>query len=35
LLGRAYWWVLLPFHVPIWRRMVRRMALVAEQRSNV
>jgi hypothetical protein len=35
LLGRAYWWVLLPFHVPIWRRMVRRMAQVAEQRSNI
>jgi uncharacterized protein YbjT (DUF2867 family) len=35
LLGRAYWWVLLPFHVPIWRRMVRRMAQVAEQHSNI
>jgi hypothetical protein len=34
LLGRLYWWVLLPFHVPIWRLMARRMARIAEQRSN-
>jgi uncharacterized protein YbjT (DUF2867 family) len=34
LLGRLYWWVLLPFHVPIWRRMARRMAQVAEQRPS-
>jgi len=34
LVGRLYWWVLLPFHVPIWRLMVRRMARTAEQRSS-
>jgi hypothetical protein len=30
--GRLYWWVLLPFHVPIWKRMTARMARVAERR---
>jgi len=30
--GRLYWWVLLPFHVPIWKRMVARMARTAERR---
>jgi uncharacterized protein YbjT (DUF2867 family) len=34
LLGRLYWWVLLPFHAPIWRRMVKRMATTAEQRVS-
>jgi uncharacterized protein YbjT (DUF2867 family) len=34
LFGRLYWWVLLPFHAPIWRLMVRRMARAAEQRPN-
>jgi hypothetical protein len=34
LLGRFYWWVLLPFHVPIWRLMARRMARVAERRTG-
>ncbi|MGI9647621.1 MAG: DUF2867 domain-containing protein, partial [Acidimicrobiia bacterium] len=34
LLGRLYWWVLLPFHRPIWRRMVRRMAATAEKRAS-
>jgi uncharacterized protein YbjT (DUF2867 family) len=34
LLGRLYWWVLLPFHAPIWRRMVRHMAETAEQRGS-
>jgi uncharacterized protein YbjT (DUF2867 family) len=34
LLGRFYWWFLLPFHVPIWRLMARRMARIAEQRPN-
>ena len=34
LLGRFYWWVLLPFHVPIWRLMARRLARAAEERSN-
>jgi len=30
--GRVYWWVLLPFHVPIWKRMTIRMARTAERR---
>ena len=34
LLGRAYWWILLPFHVPIWRLMARRLARTAEERST-
>jgi uncharacterized protein YbjT (DUF2867 family) len=34
LLGRFYWWILLPFHVPIWRLMARRMARIAEERSH-
>lgn len=34
LLGRLYWWVLLPFHAPIWRLMVRRMARAAERRPR-
>jgi uncharacterized protein YbjT (DUF2867 family) len=34
LLGRLYWWVLLPFHAPIWRLMARRMARTAEQRRG-
>jgi len=33
LLGRLYWWALLPFHAPIWRRMVRRIARTAEDRQ--
>ena len=32
--GRAYWWILLPFHVPIWRLMARRLARTAEERST-
>lgn len=35
LLGRLYWWVLLPFHAPIWRLMVRRMARTAERRAAI
>jgi hypothetical protein len=34
LFGRLYWWVLLPFHAPIWRLMARRMGRAAEQRSK-
>jgi uncharacterized protein YbjT (DUF2867 family) len=34
LLGRLYWWALLPFHAPIWRLMVRRMARTAERRTR-
>jgi uncharacterized protein YbjT (DUF2867 family) len=34
LLGRLYWWVLLPFHAPIWRRMAHRMAQAAEHRTR-
>ncbi len=33
LLGRLYWWVLLPFHAPIWRLMAKRMARTAERRT--
>ncbi len=32
LAGRLYWWVLLPFHAPIFRRMANRIARAAEQR---
>jgi hypothetical protein len=35
LLGRLYWWVLLPFHAPIWRLMVSRMARTAERRVDI
>lgn len=35
LLGRLYWWVLLPFHAPIWRLMVKRMARTAERRPEL
>jgi uncharacterized protein YbjT (DUF2867 family) len=34
LLGRLYWWALLPFHAPIWRMMARRIAATAEQRKH-
>lgn len=29
--GRAYWWILLPVHVVIWRRLARRLVEVAEE----
>ncbi len=35
LLGRIYWWVLLPFHAPIFRLMSRRMVKRAERRFTV
>ncbi len=35
LTGRLYWWSLLPFHAPIFRRMARRIARTAEQRSKI
>ena len=35
LLGRLYWWVLLPFHAPIWRLMVNRIARTAERRADL
>ncbi|MDJ0923166.1 MAG: SDR family oxidoreductase [Acidimicrobiia bacterium] len=35
LLGRIYWWGLLPFHAPIWRLMVRRMVGAAERRTAI
>jgi len=35
LLGRLYWWVLLPFHAPIFRRMARRIAKTAERRERL
>lgn len=34
LLGRLYWWVLLPFHAPIFRKMALGIATVAEQRTR-
>lgn len=35
LLGRLYWWVLLPFHAPIFRRMAERIATAAERREQL
>ncbi len=35
LLGRLYWWTLLPFHAPIFRRMARRIATAAERRRSL
>jgi uncharacterized protein YbjT (DUF2867 family) len=35
LLGRLYWWALLPFHRPIFRVMARRMVRTAEQRPGI
>lgn len=35
LLGRLYWWALLPFHAPIFRRMAQRIADVATQREKI
>lgn len=35
LLGRLYWWSLLPIHRPIFRLMARRMARTAEQRRSI
>jgi Protein of unknown function (DUF2867) len=32
--GRLYWWALLPFHAPIFRRMAISIARTAERRSN-
>ena len=34
LAGRLYWWSLLPFHAPIFRRMAIRIARTAEQRDD-
>lgn len=31
--GRIYWWVLLVFHAPIFRRMAKRISHAAEQRD--
>ncbi len=33
LIGRLYWWALLPFHVAIFRRMAHRIAATAEARA--
>jgi uncharacterized protein YbjT (DUF2867 family) len=35
LFGRIYWWVLLPFHAPIFRLMSNRIARTAERRHRV
>lgn len=35
LLGRLYWYVLLPFHAPIWRRMTEHMAQIAARRRHI
>lgn len=35
LLGRLYWWSLLPFHAPIFRRMAKKIARTAEQRKRI
>ncbi len=34
LVGRLYWWLLLPFHAPIFRRMANRIARTAEKRPT-
>ena len=34
LLGRLYWWAMLPFHVAIFRVMARRIARAAESRES-
>lgn len=34
LLGRLYWWSLLPFHAPIFRRMAQNIVATAEQRAS-
>ncbi|NOX22553.1 MAG: DUF2867 domain-containing protein, partial [Actinobacteria bacterium] len=33
--GRIYWWALLPFHAPIFRRMAICIARTAERRSTL
>jgi hypothetical protein len=35
LVGRMYWWVLLPFHAPIFRTMAKRIAETAEHRQHL
>jgi len=35
LLGRLYWYALLPFHTPIFKRMAQRIACAAEQREQL
>lgn len=35
LLGRLYWWALLPFHAPIFRRMAERIAATGERREQL
>ncbi len=34
LLGRLYWWILVPFHLVIFGRMARRIAQIAEGRPD-
>jgi len=35
LLGRLYWYAMLPFHAPIFRLMMKRMARTAERRTDM
>ena len=35
LVGRLYWWAMLPFHAPIFKRMTRRIAATAEHREQL
>ncbi len=35
LFGRIYWYAMLPFHAPIFRRMSKRIARTAERRARV
>jgi len=35
LIGRIYWWVLLPAHAAIWGRMARTMARIASRRRHI
>jgi hypothetical protein len=34
LFGRLYWWSLIPFHIPIFRLMTRRIVRTAERRHR-
>lgn len=35
LIGRLYWWSMLPFHFPIFKRMAHNMARTAEKRAEI
>ena len=33
--GRLYWWAMLPFHAPIFKRMTRNIAATAANRERL